>query len=122
MYHCRVKSGYQIALVLSLLQTMNTFILYIFLVIPASGSDGCYHFWDKETKRRLKAMERVNESITCGTFNRDGSLYAYAVSYDWSKGCQQYNPATARNTVMLHPVTEADVAAKASSGGTARRR
>lgn len=104
-----------------LIKGMNAFCIIV-LVLPALGSDGCYHFWDKETKRRLKAMERINESITCGTFNRDGSLYAYAVSYDWSKGCQQYNPASTRNTVMLHPVTEADVSAKASTGGTARRR
>lgn len=24
--------------------------------------------------------------IPCGAFNRDGTIYGYAVSYDWSRG------------------------------------
>ncbi|GMH44834.1 hypothetical protein BSKO_12786 [Bryopsis sp. KO-2023] len=86
-----------------------------------AGSDGCYHFWDKESKRRLKAMERTNESISCGAFNRDGSIYAYAVSYDWSKGCRSYNPQTTRNTIMLHSIAEIEVMAKSANNPTRRR-
>lgn len=26
--------------------------------------------------------------IPCGAFNADGSIYAYAVSYDWGRGFQ----------------------------------
>ncbi|GMH40308.1 hypothetical protein BSKO_08212 [Bryopsis sp. KO-2023] len=86
-----------------------------------AGSDGCYHFWDKESKRRLKAMERTNDSISCGAFNRDGSLYAYSISYDWSKGCQNHNTQTARNSIMLHPVVESEVASKGSNNAGRRR-
>jgi mRNA export factor len=59
-----------------------------------SGSDGAYHFWDKDSKQRLKAMQRCTQPIPCSTFNNDGSIFAYAVSYDWSKGAENHNPGT----------------------------
>mmetsp|Transcript_5915 Transcript_5915/g.15190 ORF Transcript_5915/g.15190 Transcript_5915/m.15190 type:complete len:358 (-) Transcript_5915:105-1178(-) len=74
-----------------------------------AGADGTYNFWDKDSKQRLKAMARADNSIPCGTFNNDGSLYAYAVSYDWHKGYAEYNPATAKNSIFLHVNQEADV-------------
>ena len=67
------------------------------------GSDGAYNFWDKESRQRLKGFSRCNNSISCGKFNTSGTvhihillysyiyqIYAYAVSYDWSKGVEQY--------------------------------
>ena len=32
----------------------------------------------------------------------DGSIFAYAVSYDWSKGAEAHNPASAQNNIFLH--------------------
>lgn len=46
---------------------------------------GCrtYNFWDKDSKQRLKAMSKASYGsdpapITSGSFNADGSIYAYA--------------------------------------------
>ncbi|KAB1213606.1 hypothetical protein CJ030_MR5G012388 [Morella rubra] len=58
-----------------------------------SWSGGAFNFWDKDSKQRLKAMARCSQPIPCSTFNNDGSIYAYAVCYDWSKGAENHNPA-----------------------------
>ncbi|RSL51802.1 Nucleoporin GLE2 [Fusarium duplospermum] len=69
-----------------------------------AGSDGTFHFWDKDAKHRLKGYPNVGGSITATTFNRNGSIFAYAVSYDWAKG-YQHNTQSYPIKVMLHPVT-----------------
>lgn len=68
-----------------------------------AGSDGTFHFWDKDAKHRLKGYPNVGGSITSTTFNKSGSIFAYAVSYDWSKG-YQHNTQNYPIKVMLHPV------------------
>jgi len=77
-----------------------------------AGSDGAFNFWDKDSKQRLKAMARSNQPIPCSTFNSDGSLYAYAVSYDWSKGAENHNPATAKHHILLHVPQESEIKGK----------
>jgi hypothetical protein len=42
------------------------------------------------------------------------------VSYDWSHGHADYNPATARNLILLHATQEAE-AKNRSKPATARR-
>ena len=69
-----------------------------------AGSDGTFHFWDKDAKHRLKGYPEVGGTISATCFNRTGSIFAYAVSYDWSKG-YAYNTPTTVNKIMLHPVT-----------------
>ncbi|EJD07000.1 poly RNA export protein [Fomitiporia mediterranea MF3/22] len=73
-----------------------------------SGSDGVIHFWDKDARSRLKTLDVAPGPIAATTFNRDGRIFAYAVSYDWSKG---YSGMTANhpNKVMLHPCKEDEV-------------
>ncbi|KAK1828358.1 WD40-repeat-containing domain protein [Podospora conica] len=68
-----------------------------------AGSDGTFHFWDKDAKHRLKGYPNVGGSIASTTFNKTGSIFAYAISYDWSKGYQG-NSSSYPNKVMLHPV------------------
>ncbi|OQD67292.1 hypothetical protein PENDEC_c040G06830 [Penicillium decumbens] len=68
-----------------------------------AGSDGTFHFWDKDAKHRLKGYPAVGGPISSTAFNRTGSIFAYAVSYDWSKGYSANTPQTP-NKVMLHPV------------------
>jgi mRNA export factor len=68
-----------------------------------AGSDGTFHFWDKDAKHRLKGYPSVGGSITATTFNKTGSIFAYAISYDWSKGYQA-NTQSYPIKVMLHPV------------------
>jgi mRNA export factor len=82
------------------------------------GSDGIIHFWDKDSRTRLKskslclpftlsgshisvAFERAPGPISATTFNRNGSIFAYAISYDWSKGHSGMTPGHP-NKVMLH--------------------
>ncbi|KAF2718198.1 WD40 repeat-like protein [Polychaeton citri CBS 116435] len=68
-----------------------------------AGSDGAFHFWDKDAKHRLKGYPSVGAPITATDFNRTGAIFAYAISYDWSKG-YQHNTQSIPTKVMLHPV------------------
>eukprot|EP00455_Lapot_gusevi_P012768 TRINITY_DN1611_c0_g2_i3.p1 TRINITY_DN1611_c0_g2~~TRINITY_DN1611_c0_g2_i3.p1 ORF type:complete len:219 (+),score=73.91 TRINITY_DN1611_c0_g2_i3:250-906(+) len=75
------------------------------------GSDGVFNFWDKENKTRLKQFNRCAQPISAATFNFDGSIFAYAVSYDWSKGHEGYN-RNLPNQIFLHAVGEAEIKPK----------
>ncbi|KAK0514722.1 hypothetical protein JMJ35_003339 [Cladonia borealis] len=68
-----------------------------------AGSDGTFHFWDKDAKHRLKGYPEVGGTISSTAFNRNGNVFAYAVSYDWSKGYANNTPQGV-NKVMLHAV------------------
>ena len=68
-----------------------------------AGSDGTFHFWDKDAKHRLKGYPDVGGNISATDFSRNGNIFAYAVSYDWSKG-YQFNKPQLANKIMLHPV------------------
>lgn len=75
-----------------------------------TGSDGVFNFWDKDSKQRLKQMQKCNAPIPCGAFNHDGSIFAYAVSYDWSKGGQDpMASAQGGNNIFLHATEETEV-------------
>jgi mRNA export factor len=55
-------------------------------------------------------MAKCAAPIPCGAFNRDGSIYAYAVSYDWSRGHAEYNAAQpGQHHILLHPPQEVEV-------------
>ncbi|KAK5127343.1 RNA export factor gle2 [Meristemomyces frigidus] len=69
-----------------------------------AGSDGTFHFWDKDAKHRLKGYPEVGGTISATDFSRAGNIFAYAVSYDWSKGYMHNTPQLA-NKIMLHPIT-----------------
>jgi mRNA export factor len=73
-----------------------------------AGSDGTFHFWDKDAKHRLKGYPSVGGTITSTGFSRQGTIFAYAVSYDWSQGFQR-NTQQMVNKVMLHPVNPEEV-------------
>jgi hypothetical protein len=47
------------------------------------------------------AYENRGGPITCSSFNRNGAILAYGVSYDWSQGYQNNQP-NQPNKVMLH--------------------
>lgn len=68
-----------------------------------AGSDGTFHFWDKDAKHRLKGYPEVGGSIVATGFSKDGNIFAYAVSYDWSKGFSANSP-TYPIKLKLHPV------------------
>jgi mRNA export factor len=73
-----------------------------------AGSDGTFHFWDGVAKHRLKGYPSVGGTISATAFNRTGSIFAYAVSYDWSQGFQK-NTAQLPNKIMLHGVAAEEV-------------
>lgn len=85
-----------------------------------AGSDGTWCFWDKESRQRLKqSPSRAPTSISCGSFNRNGSYYAYGVSYDWSRGAT----TTSQNTLVVMTVRDQDIRPKAPAPwNTTRRR
>ncbi|KAF2204714.1 Poly(A)+ RNA export protein-like protein [Delitschia confertaspora ATCC 74209] len=68
-----------------------------------AGSDGTFHFWDKDAKHRLKGYPEAGGSITATGFNHTGNIFAYAVSYDWSKGYAFNNPQQPIK-LKLHPI------------------
>ncbi|XP_048325158.2 protein RAE1 isoform X2 [Ziziphus jujuba] len=86
-----------------------------------AGSDGAFNFWDKDSKQRLKAMSRCSQPIPCSAFNNDGSIFAYSVCYDWSKGAENHNPASAKNYIFLHLPQESEVKGKPRVGTSGRK-
>mmetsp|Transcript_21786 Transcript_21786/g.53937 ORF Transcript_21786/g.53937 Transcript_21786/m.53937 type:complete len:357 (-) Transcript_21786:114-1184(-) len=74
-----------------------------------TGADGVFNFWDKDSKQRLKQMNKCNAPIPCGAFNRDGTIFAYAVSYDWSKGGADPMAQSGQNNIFLHAVNDTEV-------------
>jgi mRNA export factor len=77
------------------------------------GSDGVVTFWDKDNKQRLKAFNPIRTTIPCAAFNATGSLFAYACSYDWSKGSSFYTPGTP-NEIFVHPTADDEIKPKGS--------
>jgi mRNA export factor len=68
-----------------------------------AGSDGTFSFWDKEKHSKLRGFPSAGATISATAFSGDGGVFAYAVSYDWSKGFSG-NSAQHPNKVMLHTV------------------
>jgi len=92
--------------------TMGTF--------ATGGGDGTFVFWDKENRQRLKQFNSCNYPVTSGKFNAAGDLYAYAVSYDWSKG-HEGNFQGMPRAILVHRVQEAEVKPKQGSNQRTRR-
>jgi mRNA export factor len=56
---------------------------------------------------------RSKQSIVAGKFNAQGDIYAYAVSYDWSRGEENNNPQQP-SVIRLHSVMETEVKPKST--------
>lgn len=85
-----------------------------------AGSDGVFTFWDKDNRQRLKQFSSCHYPITATAFNARGNMFAYAVSYDWSKG-HEHNVANIPRKLMIHPVQDADLQPKAANNNRNRR-
>lgn len=92
--------------------TMGTF--------ATAGGDGTFVFWDKENRQRLKQFQSCHYPVTAAKFNAPGDMFAYAVSYDWSKGHEGNHPNLPRS-IMIHKVQESEVRPKQGSNQRARR-
>ncbi|CAE7680634.1 RAE1 [Symbiodinium sp. CCMP2592] len=93
--------------------TMGTF--------ATCGGDGTFVYWDKENRQRLKAFNSCHYPLTSGKFNAPGDMYAYAVSYDWSKGHEQNHPSLPKG-VLVHKVQATEVQPKAGSANQRAKR
>jgi len=78
-----------------------------------AGSDGTVNFWDKDARTRLKTFEPAPGPITSTAFNRSGTIFAYTVSYDWSKGHTGMT-ASHPNKIMLHACKDDEVKKRAA--------
>lgn len=67
-----------------------------------AGSDGAFHFWDKESKTRLLRNPNFNLPISAAAFNKDGSIYSYCLSYDFSKGVTDYYQPNQKTSICFH--------------------
>ncbi|KAI9269169.1 WD40-repeat-containing domain protein [Phascolomyces articulosus] len=76
-----------------------------------AGSDGTWSTWDKDSKQRLKSFANKGGPISTTAFNRNGTIFAYAVSYDWTKGYKFATP-NQPHKVFLHATTDDDVKPK----------
>lgn len=74
------------------------------------GSDGTFNIWDKDSRQRVAKFKQINQSISAGLFNPDGSIFSYAVSYDWSKGYEFYKKE--KSYILLHYVKSDDILPK----------
>ncbi|THU89569.1 Poly(A)+ RNA export protein [Dendrothele bispora CBS 962.96] len=104
-----------------LVYALNNFAFHpVSKALATCGSDGSYHFWNLESRTRIKTFSTAslptNPSITTTTFNATGAIFAYAVSYDWHKGHIGMTPGY-RNGVFLKAVKEEEVGVKSRSSG-----
>jgi len=83
----------------------------IYGTFSTAGSDGSFNFWDKDSKQRLKQFSNLRTPITATSFNRNGSIFAYALGYDWSKGYENNNQSM-KTQVFLHATKDEDVKPK----------
>lgn len=75
------------------LYTVNSLVFHpIYGTFATGGSDGTFCFWDKDAKQRLKTFPNVGAPITSMSFNRNGTIFAYARGYDWAQGYQGNRP------------------------------
>jgi len=65
------------------------------------GSDGRFSFWDKDARTKLKTSDQFDLPISCATFNSQGNIFAYACSYDWSKGHEGFDPNKMKPKICL---------------------
>ncbi|KAI3640486.1 hypothetical protein MIR68_001364 [Amoeboaphelidium protococcarum] len=77
-----------------------------------AGADGVITFWDKDVKQRIKPFPNLQSPVACTQFNRNGTIFAYALSYDWSKGHEHYKPNEQRNRILLHATQDDEVKPK----------
>lgn len=80
-----------------------------------AGADGTVTYWDKDSRTRLKSFDPAPGPITATAFSRTGAIFAYAVSYDWSKG-HSGMVANHPNKVMLHACKDDEVKKRARAG------
>jgi len=57
--------------------------------VATYGQDGCYFFWNKEIKSKLRSTKPGPAPITAGDYHDSAALFAYAYGYDYGKGLEE---------------------------------
>jgi len=99
--------------------SVNDICFHPYGTFATVGGDGVVNFWDKDNKQRLKGFPAINRTIPCAAFNAQGNMFAYASSYDWSKGSQFGSP-NSQNEIFLHYVAEDEIKPKGKKTGSRR--
>eukprot|EP01059_Diplonema_ambulator_P006087 TRINITY_DN15864_c0_g1_i1.p1 TRINITY_DN15864_c0_g1~~TRINITY_DN15864_c0_g1_i1.p1 ORF type:complete len:350 (+),score=59.27 TRINITY_DN15864_c0_g1_i1:53-1102(+) len=76
----------------------------VYGTFATAGSNGGINIWDKEHRNKVKTFQNTGNTISCASFDASGDVYAYARSYDWTKGAAQYNAALGHK-LMLKVIT-----------------
>ncbi|KDQ59375.1 hypothetical protein JAAARDRAFT_34097 [Jaapia argillacea MUCL 33604] len=79
--------------------------------LSSCGSDGVINIWDTDARVRVKNFDPCPGPVSATCFNRNGTILAYAVSYDWSKGHSGMTPGHV-NKLMLHACKDDEVKKK----------
>ena len=72
-----------------------------------SGSNGVVSVWDGAKKEKIVNIAVVRNTISAGRFDSTGQIFAYAASYDWTKGGASHNQAG--HSVCVKPVLHHEV-------------
>lgn len=83
----------------------------VYGTFSTAGSDGTFCFWDKDARQRLKSFPELNYSITSTCFNKSGTIFAYALSYDWAQGYQG-NRSDYPTQIKLHATNDNEIKQK----------
>ena len=55
---------------------MNSIAFHKYGTFATAGSDGNFHFWDKDSRQRLKAFDlKKNNTVSVCKFSPDGGLF-----------------------------------------------
>lgn len=68
-------------------------------------------------QQRLKGFTAIQRTVSAAQFNTQGNMFAYAASYDWSKGSMNLQPGS---DIFIHPVTEEEVKPKGKKSSSYR--
>jgi mRNA export factor len=61
-------------------------------------------------------FKKASQPIACSAFSPSGGLYAYALSYDWSRGSESHSPSVP-NQIMLHRVQKDEITQRGKKPG-----
>jgi mRNA export factor len=77
-------------------------------VFATAGSDGFCNFWNLDSRQLATPtpFQKMSSPVCAADFSNDGSLFAYAVGYDWSRGASQQNPAAHPTNIFIRQIPE----------------
>lgn len=61
----------------------------VYNTFATMGQDGCYFFWNKDNKSKLKSTKPAPWPVTAGDYNENARMFAFAFGYDWGKGAEE---------------------------------